>query len=95
MPSYAWCITEDFIKCKSECSICKGQKEHKWIDGTVMKLGSTDIKKIYNSVLLKGEQWGFQQFVWHNEFGKRKLSGVKPRRNQSESGLRETWKISI
>ena len=55
-----------------------------------MKLGSTDIKKMYNSVLLKEEQWGFQRFLWHNEFGKRKLSGVKPRRNQSESGLRET-----
>ena len=64
----------------------------------------TDIRKMYNTVKLREEDWCLQRYVWHNELDPNQppeekviltlIYGVKASGNQSERGLRETARFS-
>ena len=71
----------------------------------IHKIGfHADIKKMYNSVKLIKEDWCRQQCIWQKDLDPRKLPekkviktliyGVKSSRNQAETGLRETARLS-
>ena len=63
----------------------------------------TDIKKMYNSVQLKEEDWSLQHHIWQNDLDKGNISeekvtktliyGVKSSGNQAERELQETAKV--
>ena len=64
----------------------------------------TDVKKMYNTVQLREEDWCLQRYIWQSELDSRKLPeekviktliyGIKSSGNQAERGLRETAKMS-
>ena len=64
----------------------------------------TDVKKMYNTVQLREEDWCLQRYIWQSELDRRKLPeekviktliyGIKSSGNQAEKGLRETAKMS-
>ena len=69
------------------------------------KIGfQTDIKKMYNTVQLREENWCFQMYIWQNELDSRKIPekkvvkiliyAVKLSGNQLERGIRETARMS-
>ena len=64
----------------------------------------TDVKKMYNTVKLREEDWCLQRYIWQSELDSKKLPeekviktliyGIKSSGNQAERGLRETAKMS-
>ena len=64
----------------------------------------TDIRKMYNTIQLRKEDWTFQRYIWQSELDPTKLPsekivktiiyGVRPSGNQAERGLRQTAKLS-
>ena len=64
----------------------------------------TDIKKMYNTVQLREEDWCLQHYIWQSELDNKKIPeekiiktliyGIKSSGNQAERGLRETAKMS-
>ena len=63
----------------------------------------TDIKKMYNTVQLRQEDWCLQSYIWQRDLDKTKISkekiiktliyGVKSSGNKAERGFRETAKL--
>ena len=71
----------------------------------IYKIGfHTDIKKMYNSIQLRKQDWTYQRHIFHPELYKKKIPhekviktliyGVRPSGNQAEHALRETAKLS-
>ena len=64
----------------------------------------TDIRKMYNTIKLREEEWCFQRYLWQDELDPEKppeekviktlIYGVKSAGNQAERGLRQTADIS-
>ena len=70
----------------------------------IYKIGfHTDIKKMYNSLQLRKQDWTYQRYIFQPELDKKKIPheiviktliyGVRPSGNQAEHALRETSKI--
>ena len=71
----------------------------------IYKIGfHADIKKMYNSIQLRKQDWTYQRYIFQPELDKKKIPhekviktliyGVRPSGNQAEHALRETAKLS-
>ena len=64
----------------------------------------TDVKKMYNTIKRKQEDWCFQRYLWQDQLDHQKnpeekiiktlIYGVRSSGNQAERGLRQTSELS-